>query len=793
MFATGLAFLAGILTAALAPQPFDPLWVAVLPLILLLLGIAPPPRQAHRLLLWALAGALYASGWNHWRQQHRLEEGLNDRRVVAVGEVKSIPRLIERKPDFGPGRPDQRFEFLLHRLEDESGNPIPTRARLLRLSWRAAPPTLRPGQVWRLPLRLRQPHGYLNPGAFDYERWLWQRGIDATGWVRKEPAAERLEEGGWSLAAWRDRIVQRLRELCSGCRNTGLIEALSVGYRGNLPRKQRDLLRQTGTAHLVALSGLHIGIVAFGFHWLGRWLWRLGFWRTGLSRRSLSWIAALAGGFGYALLSGLAIPALRAVIMLALLTLGFLIGRRSRLLDVLGVTVILVLLIDPLSVLSASFWLSFSALCVIAFGLWRWPALACGDEPKPGWKERAGQGLRIQALFSLLFLPLGLAVFGEIHPASLFANLLAVPLVSLLIVPFNFLLLVLAGLPGDWLQPAYRLLDRLLDGLMTYLGALRDAGLAAWPMVTPPGWLLWALLLGLLAVLMPRGMLRGRAAWLLLPLPLLWPQWNRSAEIPPGTFVAEVLDVGMGTSLLIRTREHSLIYDFGPGRRQGYSLGEWAVRPLLHQRGIREPDRIVLSHEDQDHVGGFLALSGRWPDAVVDTGTQRETRAKFPERSAWRDCHRQPAWRWDGVEFRYLSTPVTAPDERSENDRSCVLRVRSARGASLLVPGDIERGQEIRLLAQDRQDLRADVLIVPHHGSRSSSTGAFIDAVAARDAVFTTGFLNRWRFPRESVVERYRNSGARLWNTAEEGALRIFCAESCRLRSLWRERPRLWR
>ena len=793
MFATGLAFLAGILAAALMPQALDPMWIAGLPLILLLLAIAPPSRRTHRLLLWALLGLLYASGWNHWRLQHRLEDGLNDRRVVAVGEVKSIPRLIERKPGFGSARPDQRFEFRLHRLEDEKGNPIPSRARLLRLSWRAAPSTLRPGQVWRLPLRLRRPHGYLNPGAFDYERWLWLRGIDATGRVQKEPPAELLEERVGSLAVWRYRIVQRLRGLCGDCRNTGLIEALSVGYRGDLPRQQRDLLRQTGTAHLAALSGLHIGIVAFGFHWLGRWLWRLGLWRSGMSRRSLSWLAALVGGFGYALLSGLAIPALRAVIMLALFGVGSLLGRRGRLLDVLGATVILVLLIDPLSVLSASFWLSFSALCVIAFGLWRWPERPGSGGHKPGWKERAMQGLRIQALFSLLFLPLGLAVFGEIHPGSLFANLLAVPLVSLLIVPFNFLLLVVAGLPGDWLQPAYRLLDRLLDGLISYLGVLRDAGLAAWPVATPPGWLLWVLLLGMLAALMPRGMLRGGAAWLLLLVPLLWPQWNRSEEIPPGAFVAEVLDVGMGTSLLIRTREHSLIYDFGPGQRQGYSLGEWAVLPLLRQRGIREPDRIVLSHDDQDHVGGFLALSARWPDALVDTGTPEKSRVRFPERSAWRECHRQPAWYWDGVEFRYLSTPASEAERRSDNDRSCVLRIQSARGAAILLPGDIERGQEERLLAADRRALRADVLIAPHHGSNSSSSREFVDAVATRDAVFTSGYLNRWRFPREPVVARYRASGTRIWNTAMEGALRIMCDQDCKLRSLRHEQPRLWR
>ena len=782
MFATGLAFLAGSLTAALSAGDLATLWTAMLPLVLLLLAINPASRRRSALLLWFAAGLLYAAGWNQWRLEHRLEAGLNDRRVIAVGEVKSIPRLIRRNN----APPDRRFEFHLYQLQDEQGHPLPTRIRRIRLTWRASGQALEPGQVWRLPVKLREPHGYLNPGAFDYERWLWLRRIDATGWVRNDQPAERVGDNPLSLARWRHRLVERLRRLCADCRHPGLVEALSVGYRGDLNRAQRDLLRQTGTAHLVAISGLHIGIIALCFHLLGRWLWRFGLWRSGVSRRVLAWSLGFAGGLAYALLSGLALPALRAVIMLGVMLLTLLAGRRNRLLDGLGAAVILVLLIDPLSVLSASFWLSFGAICVIAFGIWRWPQQAAEDTGR----SRLIQAMRMQFLFSLLFLPLGLAVFGEVHRASLFANLLAVPLVSLLIVPFNFLLLSLSWLPDAWVAPGYRLLDGMLAGLIGYLETLRDTGMTALPLPGQPGWLLLWWLLALLALLMPRGLLRGRWLWVMLPLPLLWPQWNHSPDIGQGGFVAEVLDVGMGTSVVVRTRNHSLIYDFGPGRKQGYSMGEWAVLPLLRERGIAAPDRILLSHEDQDHVGGFLALAGRWPERVIDTGTPAETRRKLPAGLALRDCHAAPPWRWDGVSFRYLATRKTGA---SENDRSCVLRIESAQGAVMLLAGDIEGGQERRLVEEHPAALPASVLLVPHHGSESSSTDAFVAAVSPRDAVFTTGFRNRWDFPRATVVQRYRDAGARLWNTADSGALSIRCRRQCRMVSLRDERPRPWR
>ncbi len=781
MFATGLAFLAGVFAAALVPQPSAVFWLATLPPVMATLVLAPPRGRWHRLMLWLLAGAMYASGWSQWRLEHRLQAGLNDRRLVAVGEVESIPRLIERKPGARGEWPQQRFLFRLQALQDEQGRPVETAVRRLRLSWRGAPRRLEPGQVWRLPVRLRQPHGYRNPGAFDYERWLWLRGIDATGWVRRNGEARQLADRSVSLNRWRYRIVERLRRLCAGCAHGGLVQALSVGHRGELPRNQRDLLRQTGTAHLVAISGLHIGIIAFCFHWLGRGLWRIGLWRSGISRRTLAWTLAFGGGLVYALLSGLALPALRAVIMLGVMVLALWTGRPQRLLHSLGLAVILVLLIDPLSVLSASFWLSFGALCVIAFGLWRWPAEYTASRWLPA--------VRIQWLFSLLFLPMGLAVFGEVHRASLFANLLAVPLVSLLIVPFNFLLLALSWLPDAWIAPGYRGLDGLLALLMGYLDTLRAAGLTAWPLPESPGWVLWLLLAGLLALLLPRGLLRGRALWLLLPLPLLWPRWDHSADVPYGSFVAEVLDVGMGTAVVIRTREHSLIYDFGPGRRQGFSMGNWAVLPLLRTRGITRPQRIVLSHEDQDHIGGFLALTGRWPATLLETGTLAETRERLPAGLPLRACHGQPPWRWDGVSFRYLDA---ADPLASENDRSCVLRVASDEGAVLLLTGDIERVRERGLLEQGDRWLRADVLLAPHHGSESSSTADFIEAVAAGQVVFTSGFRNRWGFPRPAVLRRYRDSGARLWNTAVDGALRIGCAVECRIRALRRERPRPW-
>ena len=421
--------------------------------------------------------------------------------------------------------------------------------------------------------------------------------------------------------------------------------------------------------------------------------------------------------------------------------------------------------------------MTFSALLVICLAILRLPR-------DSGWLLRL---LQYQLLFSLLMAPLGVVIFHQLHAASLAANLIAVPLISVVIVPLNFLLQLFSWLPAESLIWLYRAQDWLLAGMLGYLQWLLENGLQAVSMGQISAWRLAAITLFVLLLVIPRGMPVPRSWLLLLPLVFLSPA---PARQPPGLTMT-VLDVGMGTSVVVRTAHHSLVYDFGAGRAEGFSLGSWVVLPYLQHAGIDYLDRVIVSHADQDHIGGVLAISDQLHHAPpVYTGTPFEVRQKWPDSGPLYDCHQAPPWRWDGVDFLFLSAGSLAGE--SENDRSCVLRIDSPAG-SILIAGDIESSQENRLLAEHPQALDADILVAPHHGSLTSSSPAFIDAVSPRQAIFTVGYLNRWGFPRPRVLARYQARDIEILRTDLAGAVRVECENShCETRTYRGERPRLW-
>jgi len=390
----------------------------------------------------------------------------------------------------------------------------------------------------------------------------------------------------------------------------------------------------------------------------------------------------------------------------------------------------------------------------------------------------------LQLLFSLLYIPISLVVFNQVHPASFLANLLAVPWVSLLIVPLNFLLLLLFWLPEGLLNLFYSGLDFLLSVLTSFLSILTENGLSAIDSSTVSRWWLMLFVIAVLLLLQPGRLVSRFLLLMALPLFIFWQPRH------PALLRMTVLDVGMGTSIVLQTREHSLVYDFGPGNRRDYSLGRWVVMPFLQQAGIAQPDRIILSHTDQDHIGGFYAVQQTVRQVPVFSGMQRDMKIKMPQLSNLHDCHQTAGWSWDQVRFEFLSTQHPAAD--SDNDRSCVLKV-TAGSHSILLTGDIEQIQEQRLLRKYASQLSAEVMVVPHHGSLTSSSTEFIQAVAPKQVIFTSGFLNRWKFPREKIIERYRRSGALLHNTAVSGAVAIECDETgCRVDRYRHQHWRIW-
>jgi competence protein ComEC len=693
-----------------------------------------------RLPVMAAVGFLWALLQASTALQHVLPPVWEGVDLAAVGRIASVPR-----------RDARRLQFVLHVDGLRHAGHAIAGPRRLRLSWYGRAPRLQAGDRWRLTVRLKRPSGLMNPGTFDYERWLFQHHIDATGYVRAGPSNRRLDRG-WSLNRVRQRLVESLHRALGFDRNLGVVTALAVGERRGISKGQWELLNATGTSHLLAISGLHIGLVAGLVFVLTRWLWSRPLRLT--SRLPAPKAAALMGltaAAAYAALAGFSVPTQRALIMVVVAFGGLLLGRYRRPTDSLAAALLVVLVWDPLAVLAPGFWLSFAAVAAILYGMsarvggsglwWRWG--------------------RVQWLVAAGLLPLSLVFFQRLSWVAPAANLVAVPWVSLLVVPLVLLgstLLVLGDGLGGWML---HWASALLDLLWHFLAALADLPMAVWSQQAPPLWAVLAAGLGALLLLAPRGF-PGRWLAALLWLPAF-------VALPPapvaGALDLTVLDVGQGLAVVARTRRHTLVYDAGPRFSPSFDAGAAVVVPFLRNLGVRRIDRLVVSHDDRDHMGGLGSILRRLTVDDVLSGV--------PEAVAGvqaHQCRRGQAWTWDAVRFRVLSP--SSRTARNGNNRSCVLRI-DAPGGSVLLTGDIQSEVEQQLLAQLPEWLPADVLVVPHHGSRTSSTAAFVQRVRPAYAVFTTGYRNRFGFPRPAVVARYRGAGAALLDSAADGAVRF--------------------
>lgn len=774
MLTTGVVVICGCLAAAFSPRPIDSFWFSFIPLALCLAWFS---AKTQRYLFLMIAAFLWAGLGMHQHSEQRLENRWNNKRLLLEGEVVNIPR----KSGF-----NSRFLFRVETEQQKAGLLDKT----IRLSWRDAPEALKAGQRWRLLVKLKRPHGFHNEGGFDYERWLFVNGISATGYVVASQNQLLKDASLFTVNRLREKVSESIDHNCIDCANSGLMKALSIGYRGDIPANSNRLLQQTGTAHLLAISGLHVGIVASLFYVFGGWVWLivqkqplrklLGssfkpvFFTPG--KRDLALVSACFGALLYSLMSGFALPTQRALIMTLVVALIYWMRLPFNLLHSIFLTVTVVMVYAPLSVLSASFWMTFNALLIISLGAFllrsgrKWYAL-----------------LLIQGLFSLLFIPISLLVFGEMHPASFIANLLAVPLVSLVVVPFNFLIMVFSWLPSSLLEMAYFALDQLLSLLMIFLQYLLDYGLSARSIAHHFYPVAIALVVVILLMVMPSGLMNKKFL-LSLPVPMLL-AFPYVPKTDTRSFQVDVLDVGQGTSLVVQTAAHTVVYDFGDGRAESYSLGQWVVQPFLKSRGLY-PDLFVISHADIDHYGGLLAIHDQFPGVPIETGNVEKITGMFGSKQQIENCHQREDFYFDGVRFHYFALQKAA--NTSDNNQSCVLAIELGE-TRVLISGDIESQRESELIQQDADRLASEVLIAPHHGSSTSSSVEFVQAVSAATVIFTSGYFNRWNFPRAEVVNRYLQSGARVINTAESGQVRIRCDEvSCKTTESRKQSPRIW-
>jgi competence protein ComEC len=758
-----VAWLAGI-ALQLQQAALWPAWVyaALLAGGLLLLALrARGRRWMAPALLGAAALAFGATGGRAAdRLADTLPDALEGQDLVVTGVVAQMPRS---------SLAGLRFVFEVEAARHE-GRPVRI-PPLVSLgwyrgfdedAWLSGPAhELRAGQRWRLTVRLKQPHGSMNPHGFDLELWLFEQGIRAGGYVRASPGAvtEKLAD---DVAHPFERARQHVRDALyahvSDATSAGVLAALAIGDQAAIERDDWDLFRATGVAHLMSISGLHVTM----FAWLaGAALGAL--WRR--SARLMLWLPApqaarwggLAAALAYSLLAGWGVPAQRTVWMIAVVVALRSLGLRWPLGAVLLAAGVVVTAIDPWAMLQPGFWLSFVAVAMLIASE---PVSTPFVAPPVGWRARLRAtlqgGLRSQLIATVGLAPLSMLFFQQISVVGFAANLVAIPVVTLLITPLALL--------GTLVPLLWTLAAAIAHALMLYLGALASWPLAVWTAAAAPAWAMAAGLLGgvLLVMPLPRGL---RALGLPLLLPLLWPPVERPQ---PGTFEVVAADIGQGTSVLVRTAGHLMVYDTGPQYAPDADAGQRVLLPLLRARGERQVDRLVLSHQDSDHVGGAASLLA---GTVV-----REIRSSLPEdhRLLQRGvpherCEAGQAWDWDGVHFEVLH-PTAAEHALATkpNAVSCVVRVLGTK-RSLLLTGDIEAPQEAALLARGA-DLHADVLQVPHHGSRTSSSEAFIDAVAPQTAVVQAAYRSRFRHPAPDVVARYVDRGIEVVRSDRCGA-----------------------
>lgn len=739
-----LAFLCGIIIVQYLPQLLSPIWLALL-LPLALLPWLPPMRQHHgHLLAWCAIGALWAWGHGAWMLRNELSATLEGAELVVEGVIATIPEGDQ-----------QRQRFVLDCEQLWQGDKVLPCPGLLRLAWYRTEVELLAGQRWRLQVRLKRPHGMVNPGGFDYEGWLFQQRIRATGYVREGVQTVLMTQDSrrYPLQSLRQKLYSRLRAIGGDNPMTGLVTALAMGERQGISQVQWQVFRSSGTNHLVAISGLHIGIVAgLAFIFFRRvWAYSVRANRFLPAPKAAALAALLIAG-AYAALAGFSIPTQRALIMVSVVMLALFAQRNLRPARTLAVALGLVLLIDPLAVLAPGFWLSFAAVAVILYGMggrirsdslwWRWG--------------------RAQVVVAVGLAPLLALLFQQVPLIGPLANVVAVPWVTLVVVPLVLLAVVFLSF---WPALGALLLKLALlscEGLWWWLQWAANLLPAHWGLWAPTLWSLVPASIGLAWLLAPRG---WPARWLGLfcfaPLVLL-----RTAAPPAGEVWITQLDVGQGLAVVLRTANHVLLFDTGPRYGEELDAGTAVIVPYLRQQGIGQLDALLLSHGDIDHVGGAVAILAALPvQHVLANGT--ELPGVSPD-----ECRRGAAWLWDGVRFEILHPVSVTAAVYSDNNGSCVLRVESARGSALL-GADIEAATEAELVDRQREKLRAEVLLAPHHGSRTSSTPGFVQAVSPRYVLFATGYRNRYQFPHPAVVSRYQDDGAELFDSARDGAITV--------------------
>ncbi len=748
-----IAFLTGIITLSFQSQ-LPP--VGIILSLVLLTPLLLLKKQLIVLFFWYCCGFIWATVIAHQFLNTKLPTQLEGQDIVVTGVISSIPKQNSRRTN---------FEFTLSSVS-LNGKDYDSPKKII-LNWYGKTPKLIPDDKWQLVVRLKKPFSVQNPGGFDYEAWIFQNNIDAKGYIRKNNLNKLLQSSAslFSFTRLRFKLKHEI-SLLTKSPNRAVILALLIGDKSEITAEQWQVFRKTGTSHLIAISGLHIGLIAGLVFFLSRWLW--GYYSSGaeiLPSPKFAALLAIISALLYSAMAGFSLPTQRALIMLCVIMVSILIDVRAQSWNTLAIALLLVLLFSPFAVMNPGFWLSFSAVGIILYF------------------SKMTQN-RINKLYSVLYnwsviqlvigiglMPLVLLFFNETSLISPVANMFIVPLFSFIIVPMVFLagcLLLILPFISSVLLSIVAFILTISWGFLEYLAELSFATFQI-NGLTIPAFIF--LCMGIGVLLLPRPI---PAKWLsvIFFLPLFFTKYDKP-EL--GSVKLTLLDVGQGLSVVIQTHDHVLVYDTGPGYSKNFNAGKNIVIPFLKSNGINTLDMIVVSHGDNDHIGGMRSL--------VDTLLVKQILTSVPKKVnsliklentilSAQYCDNEKQWNWDGVNFQFIHPQ--SGSMFTKNNASCVLLISTGGEDyfnSVLLTGDIEAKAEQDIVEKSTVEIRANIIIAPHHGSKTSSSQAFINKINPDYVLYAVGYQNRYRFPHDVVSNRYKQLGAIELTTSGSGAI----------------------
>ncbi len=742
------------------------------------------------MLAMVTCGALLGFNYADWRAEARMNNELprdwEGRDVEVVGIVASLPVLNDR---------GTRFEFDIERITTE-GAKLPPH---VSLAWyvdrprkgmdAVLPPDIKPGERWQFVVRLRRPHGTLNPHGYDFEAYALEQNIRATGYIRVQKAApeanRKRDDFAGGFTARVDRLRYQIRERMNAALEDkpyrGVLVALAIGEQTAIPADEWKVFWRTGVGHLISISGLHITMFASMFYMLSFLIWaRIPALALRLPAQRAAVLAGALAALSYSLIAGFSVPTQRTLFMLSAVAIALWMGRATSATRMLSWALLAVLLFDPWAVLAPGFWLSFGAVASIFYV----------TAHRTGQLSTLKGAALTQVAVTLGLLPMTLALFQEVSLVSPIANAFAIPLVSLVVVPIT---LLGAVLPFDFLLT---LAHEIMAWCYAALAWLAETPSAVWQSHAPQPWAVVLALIGCAWMLLPRGAgPRWLGAAFVLPMFLILPPAPKSGEV-----WITLLDVGQGLATVVRTANHTLVYDTGPRYNPDVDSGNRIVVPYLRGEGIRALDALIVTHADEDHSGGAKSIidtrNPKWVMTSMDRTNDKNIETLKNAAEVIR-CDMRDSWHWDGIDFDILHPTKDdyAEENRKTNDLGCVLKI-IAPGGTVLMTADVEKKSETEMIERDADALKADVLVVPHHGSKTSSTEAFLDAVKPKIALIPVGYRNRFRHPHPDVMVRYAERGIKVYRTDEAGALTMKLGVSpdtkIEVKSYRLERSRYW-